>query len=248
MSFHKSIFRLACCLLASWCLPALLAQDVPLIIDTNTVLESGRPVDPSDEEETVFTFQPRDVVSFRILEDRTPASIRLDVSDAGEIEFPYVGRVKAEGKTPETLMKEVKVLLEKDYYYTATVELALFAKAPRTVAEQLARDNMTMIQVTVLGAVRAQGPLKFPENQPLKLTEAILQKGGFTDFSDQKRVKILRRKRNEDGTAVSEGDDSTQVEEIIVNVDEIWAEGKFDKDVLLQDGDLVTVPRKFFNF
>src|ERR1700737_1773040 len=68
---------------------------------------------------------PNDFVSFRVVEDRDNDSQRLRVNDSGELEVPYVGVVPAQGKTCKELAFNIKSALEKEYYYHATVILAV---------------------------------------------------------------------------------------------------------------------------
>ena len=68
---------------------------------------------------------PDDFVSFRVVEDRDNESQRLRVNDNGELEVPYIGLVPAQGKTCRELAYNIKSALEKEYYYHATVILAL---------------------------------------------------------------------------------------------------------------------------
>src|ERR1700684_2059237 len=63
--------------------------------------------------------EPGDKVSFQILEDRDPAK-SLVVADSHEMDVPYIGRVSVAEKTCKQLAKELKGLLEKEYYYRAT--------------------------------------------------------------------------------------------------------------------------------
>src|SRR5689334_9623027 len=66
-----------------------------------------------------------DFVSFRVVEDRDNESQRLRVNDNGELEVPYIGLVSASGKTCRELAYTIKAALEKEYYYHATVILAV---------------------------------------------------------------------------------------------------------------------------
>src|SRR6202162_3858589 len=68
---------------------------------------------------------PNDFVSFRVVEDRDNDSQRLRINDNGELEVPYVGLESAEGRTCKDLAYSIKSLLEKEYYYHATVILAV---------------------------------------------------------------------------------------------------------------------------
>src|SRR6202045_5160165 len=66
-----------------------------------------------------------DYVSFRVVEDRDNESQRLRVNDSGELEVPYVGLVQAAGKSCKELAYTVKAALEREYYYHATVIMAV---------------------------------------------------------------------------------------------------------------------------
>jgi len=82
-----------------------------------------------------------DYVSFRVVEDRDNDSQRLRVNDNGELEVPYVGLVPARGKSCKELAYTIKALLEKEYYYHATVILAV-----DRVSENPAAGFMSMAQ------------------------------------------------------------------------------------------------------
>src|SRR5208282_4597229 len=70
-----------------------------------------------------------DTISFQILEDRvwnaldTPKP--LVVTDSGEVDVPYIGRIMAVDKTSKQLADEIQKALEKDYYNKATVVMSL---------------------------------------------------------------------------------------------------------------------------
>src|SRR5256714_6708279 len=66
-----------------------------------------------------------DYVSFRVVEDRDNESQHLRVNDNGELEVPYIGLVPASGRTCKELAYSVKSLLEREYYYHATVIIAV---------------------------------------------------------------------------------------------------------------------------
>ena len=67
-----------------------------------------------------------DRISLQIVEDRDfPKS--LVIADSGELDAPYVGRLAASERTCKQLATELKALLEKEYYYRATVIIALDA-------------------------------------------------------------------------------------------------------------------------
>ena len=82
------------------------------------------------------------------------------------------------------------------------------------------------------GEISSKGALDLPVEGQLTLSQAILQLGGFTPEADQKHVVIIRK----DGPPKG----------IQVNVKEIL-KGATGKDVVLQPGDQITVPKTFFN-
>ena len=182
---------------------------------------------------------PGDKLSFQILEDRhlpnldnnratTPPvdqSKALIVADTGELDVPYVGRVNVSGKTCKEVAAELKTLLEKDYYYRATVVLGL--------------DQMSRVlgRVYVWGEVRTQGPVEIPANETLTASKAILRAGGFNDWAKKTKVKVIR--------APAEGGAK---QDIYVDMEEVLKEGKMEKDVPLQPDDMIVVPRRTINF
>ncbi|WP_228016645.1 SLBB domain-containing protein [Synechocystis sp. LEGE 06083] len=67
--------------------------------------------------------------------------------------------------------------------------------------------------------------------QPVRLTQAIQEAGGIKSQADIRNVEV--RRENRDGN----------FELIVVNLWELLDEGNLDKDVILQNGDVITVPQ-----
>jgi polysaccharide export outer membrane protein len=166
-----------------------------------------------------------DKISLQILEDRD-APKGLVVADSGELDVPYVGRVAASDKTCKQLADELKTRLEKEYYHRATVIIAL------DVA------NKFLGRVYVWGQVRNQGPIDIAVNENLTAGKAILRAGGFGDFANKKRVKVVR----------SGGADGAAKQSFELNMVDILEKGKTEKDVILQPDDFIIVPSRLINF
>ena len=166
-----------------------------------------------------------DKISLQILEDRD-APRSLIVTDSGELDVPYVGRVMAADKTCKQLADELKTQLEKEYYYRATVVIALDAA------------NKLLGRVYVWGQVRNQGPIDLVVNESLTVGKAILRAGGFADFANKKKVKVVRG-------AAGDGSGKQTFE---LNMAEILEKGKTEKDVVLQPDDLIIVPSRLISF
>jgi protein involved in polysaccharide export with SLBB domain len=166
-----------------------------------------------------------DRVSLQILEDRDlPKS--LVVADSGELDVPYVGRVSATDKTCKQLAEELKAQLEKEYYYRATVIIALDAA------------NKFLGRIYVWGQVRNPGPIDMAANENLTVSKAILRAGGFADFANKKKVKVVRA-----GGAAGAGKEIFEL-----NMVDIFEKGKTEKDVILQPDDFINVPSRLINF
>lgn len=163
---------------------------------------------------------PNDYVSFRVVEDRDNDSQRLRVSDNGELEVPYIGPVPAQGKTCKELAYNIKAALEREYYYHATVILALDRVSEKSRGK-----------VYVYGSVKAQGPQEIPADETYTASKAVIRAGGFGDFANKRKVKVTRKS----------GQDFT------VDLKRIIEEGHTDEDVVLQPDDQIYVPQRLIN-
>lgn len=165
-----------------------------------------------------------DIVNLRVVEDRDPP-VSLQITDSGDLEVPYIGRVRAEGKTPREVAFEIKSLLEREYYHHATVILGLDVEGQRSPG---------LIYVT--GMVGSPGPLQIPPNEAFTVSKAILRAGGFGTFANQRKVKLTRTQP--DGTTDTK----------IVDVKKIIEKGRPDLDVEVLPNDLILVPERLINF
>ena len=173
---------------------------------------TSEPIDPNHK------LGRADELSYQVAEDREPNNVaHLFVTDDGMVDLPLGGRIKAAGKTPEQLKADIKSMLEREYYYHATINMGLTRVAPRA----------SRGRVYVTGAVKTVGFLELPVDTVLTASQAIYQMGGPVDFSNLKRTVVLRKGGPPEG--------------IKVNVLAI-EKGQFDKDVVLQPDDHVIVP------
>lgn len=164
-----------------------------------------------------------DKLSLQILEDREqPKS--LTITDSGELDVPYIGRVPVSDKTCKQVAEELKALLEKEYYYRATVIIGLD------------QANKFLGRVYVWGQVKNQGPIDIAVNENLTAGKAIIRAGGFGDFANKKKVKVLR------------SNPKTGKKIIELNMVEILEQGRTEKDVLLEPDDSVVVDDRLINF
>lgn len=163
---------------------------------------------------------PGDELTIEIEQDREGGFPRI-VSATGEVDVPPYGRVKIAGRTTAEAAAEIKRLLEKDYYYTATVKLSL---------DRRSRQAVKAGSVTISGEVRAVGAIDLEAGARLTVSQAILKSGGFGPFANKKRVQVTR----------SEGGVTRQ---FYVDVNEVLEKGRVEKDVEVRDGDRINVSR-----
>jgi polysaccharide export outer membrane protein len=133
------------------------------------------------------------------------------VDATGFVSLPYINKVKASGLTPSQLARSIEEAYRAGKIYTNPNVTILMQPAARFV--------------NVGGAVRT--PMRVPFTEDMTLLTAINAAGGFNDFADQKRVRLLR------GNEVKIFD----VRQFRKNP---------GKDVGLQPGDRVEVPQTLF--
>lgn len=196
----------------------------PLVVESSTNASDGSTNDFNVLDDQ-YHLAIGDQLSFRILEDEDDP-VHLVVTDSGNIQVPYIGLYPAVGKTCKELAQALKVELEKDYYYHATVIISVESK-PRSRGK-----------IYIVGAVRTPGPLDISSDEQLTVSRAILRAGGFTDFADAKNVRVTR------GSETDSGGKQT----FTVNVSQIFEKGKTEDDKPVRPGDLIFVPERMIRF
>lgn len=162
-----------------------------------------------------------DFVSFRVVEDRDNESQRLRVNDNGQLEVPYVGLVQASGKTSKELAYSIKAMLEKEYYYHATVIIAV---------DHVSEKSRGRVYVT--GSVRGPGPQEIPPDESYTVSKAVIRAGGFSDFANTRKVRVTRKNG----------------QDFVVDLKNVIEKGRSEEDAVLQPDDQIFVPQKLINF
>jgi polysaccharide biosynthesis/export protein len=128
----------------------------------------------------------------------------------GRISVPFLGEVTAAGMTPDAL----RLLITK--------RLMAFFKDPE-VSIQLVGVNSKRFFIN--GEVLRPG--EFPLIVPTTVLQGLVQAGGFRDFANQKKIRILR----DGGRTV-----------LSFNYKEVTAGKHLEQNVLLEPGDIIVVP------
>ena len=161
-----------------------------------------------------------DYVSFRVVEDRDNESQHLRVNDNGELEVPYIGLVQAAGKSCKELAYTVKAALEREYYYHATVIIAVDHISEKSRGK-----------VYVYGSVKGQGPQEIPADESYTVSKAIIRAGGFGDFANKRKVKLTRKGG----------------QDFVVDLKRVIEEGHSEEDLVVQPDDQIYVPQRLIN-
>jgi polysaccharide export outer membrane protein len=185
-------------------------------------------MDVLDNSQTIAT---GDTISIRILEDRRDA-LQQVVAVTGEVQAPYVGLVHAKGKTCRELAFAIKKELEKNFFKNANVVIAI---DKINVEDAMRMREVDLEFYVMFGIVARQGKYDLPANEDISISQAILRAGGFAQFANKERVKIIRKTPHGNKT-------------ILVNVDGIMRHGDLDKDVFVRKDDVIIVEEKSVNF
>jgi polysaccharide biosynthesis/export protein len=135
----------------------------------------------------------------------------LEIRPDGRITLPLIGDVPAAGVTPRELATTITDRLRE--YVTTPVVTVIVAEAMPAM-------------VYVMGEVNTPGGQ--PLREPLTVVQALAVAGGFKDFANPKKIRILRKGAN------------GSVQTINFNYKE--ALERTDKPFFLQPGDTIIVP------
>lgn len=133
------------------------------------------------------------------------------VDGDGYINLPHIGKVRAAGSTQAQLQSAIEGTYRSQQIYTnPSITIAV---------------PVTARFVDVGGDVRS--PQRVPFTADLTLLGAVTAAGGFTEYADQGKVRLLR-----DGHAT------------VVNIKDVRKDPA--KDIKLRPGDKIEVPQSFW--
>jgi polysaccharide export outer membrane protein len=144
-------------------------------------------------------------------EEQAQVNNTYTVDASGSLNMPYINNVKASGLTPSQLASAIEGTYRANKIFTNPTITIIMQPQARFV--------------NVGGAVRS--PMRVPYTEDMTLLAAINGAGGFNDFADQKKVRVIR------GNSVQ-------------MVDVRQARRDPARDIKLQPGDRVEVPQSFF--
>jgi polysaccharide biosynthesis/export protein len=211
------------------------SEPAPVTTTGGETLKSASVINDMNVVDNTTPIRQGDYISLRIVEDRKEA-IQLRVGVTGDINAPHIGLVHAAGRTCRELAFSMKSQLEKSLYNTATVIVAIDMRPDVPLkGPGFGTGTKELDVITVFGQVIRQGKYELPDDEDMTISQAILLSGGFAQFANPKKVKLVRKTPQGNKT-------------ILVNVDQIMRRGNLDKDVFLRRGDVIIVDEKTVNF
>ncbi len=144
-------------------------------------------------------------------EEQTQVNNTYTVDTNGMVNMPFINKVRAAGSTPAQLASNIEGAYRSSGIYTNPTITVMMQPTARFV--------------NIGGAVRT--PSRVPFTEDMTLLTAINAAGGFNDFADQKRVRLLR------------GNDAKMFDVRQFRKDP-------SQDIKLQPGDRIEIPQSFF--
>jgi polysaccharide export outer membrane protein len=176
--------------------------------------------DAKTDQPARYTLGPQDQLKITVFDEPDLSNVYRVDSD-GFITFPMINRVAASGLTPSELQDRIRTMLASGYIRNPQVRVEV--------------EGYKSQSVIIGGEVRAPG--KIPMTGTMTLIEALAAAGSPTS-SASSEVIVSRQKRGPNGVVQNEND----VEIIRVNLKDIQL-GRAGRDIQLQDGDIINVPK-----
>ena len=178
-------------------------------------------LDPAKgDQNSRYTLGPQDQLKITVFDEPDLSNIYRIDSD-GFITFPMINKVAASGITPPELQDRIRSMLASGYIRNPQVRVEV--------------EGYKSQSVIVSGEVRTPGKLMMTGS--MSLVEALAAAGSPTSAASNE-VSVSRQRRLANGTVPNEND----VEIIRVNL-KLLQLGQAGRDLQLQDGDLVNVPK-----
>lgn len=165
-----------------------------------------------------YVIQISDLLRFVVFQE-PELQQEFRVPQNGKVSFHLIGEVDLTGRTVAEAEALLRDRYNQDYLVNPQVNLLVLEFSERGV--------------TVIGQVNQPGTIMFPPQKEMTLMDAISKAGGFTRLARTSSVTLTR----------FEPDGRPTVHTI--NVDQIL-EGKSNTIWVLQKGDIINVPERFF--
>jgi polysaccharide export outer membrane protein len=162
-------------------------------------------------QETPYTLNPGDILQISVWKEEGLEREVVVLPD-GTISFPLAGHLKAAGRSPKQVEKDLANRMRK---YIPDLVITVSVKA------------VSGYKVYVIGQVKLPG--EFQAGGFIDVMQALSRAGGLTPFGDEKDIVVLRRKG---GKQLA----------LPFNYGAVKRGKNLEQNVILQSGDVVVVP------
>lgn len=174
-----------------------------------------------------FTARPGDQLRIEVLEDPDLNRTVLVLPD-GRFSFPFVGSVRAAGRTVNQIERAVTSGIASNFANEPTVFVSVAALRPEDELELL--DEPT-IDVYFLGEVGTPGLREVTPGTTF--LQGLSQSGGLTEFAAERRVQLRRTDPVTGSQTVYE-----------INYRALQAGARLSQNIVLVPGDVILVPER----
>lgn len=126
------------------------------------------------QDESGYRLAVGDVLSIHVFDEPDLTFSSMPIGDSGSIQFPFVGRVVAAGRTTVQIQDEITNALRPDYLVDPKVTVSIAEYRPFFVAGEV------------------QQPGSFPFQPGLTLRQAISLAGGLTERASPTRISVVQ--------------------------------------------------------
>lgn len=171
-----------------------------------------------------------DTLSIEVLED-PQLNREVLVVPGGTISFPFVGTVRAAGRTVDQIRASIVNGIASNFAAQPTVFVSVSALRER---EEREPEEPVTINVYFLGEVETPGLREVTPGTTF--LQGMSQAGGFTPFAATKRIQLRRTNRKTGAQSTS-----------VINYRALSQGAALNRSIRLQEGDVILVPgRRLF--
>lgn len=171
-----------------------------------------------------------DTLAVEVLEDNSLSRSVLVLPD-GSVNFPFMGAVRAGGRTTGQIAAAIATGISGQFAQTPTVFVSVQSLRPREPVVPTAPEAPATVNIFFLGEWASPGVRELEPG--VTLLQALAAGGGFSNFAATKRIQ-LRRTNAQTGA----------VQTIIVNYKAIADGSEMIRDITLVDGDVIVAPER----
>jgi protein involved in polysaccharide export with SLBB domain len=190
---------------------------VMLTISSLTPLGSSGAESAGSSVSPNYRLTASDLVQIRVFQENE-LDTEARVAGDGSIHMPLIGTVTVSGQTVEQAAEAITRKLRDGYLVDPQVTVNILSFSKR--------------MFTVLGEVQNPGRFEIPDNRDITLLDAIGMAGSYTGIANKKKIILKRRSGGDEVIKEFNGKD--------------LARGSGTGAVIIQPGDVVTVPESIF--